>query len=173
VGAKRLLRDRGVIRAELFVIASLQAFVLLLPLSLSLDMWRLAPLSAGTSWRVSQWLVVNVLCFFTNQFVALSLLDMMSSPLSYALATVMKRCTVISLAMLYAARPITPLHFFGITLSIVGALSYQHLGAICPGADARDATQHTYQLVPVNAPSEPFPTRQPLHARGDGACSPV
>jgi len=41
VTAKRLMRERGVGKGELFAMAALHAFIMLLPLSLLLDAWRI------------------------------------------------------------------------------------------------------------------------------------
>ena len=54
-------------------------------------------------------------------------LHAMTSPLSHALANVMKRAAVISMAFIYAQRPVTPLHLFGVALSVFGTLLYQQL----------------------------------------------
>ena len=62
----------------------------------------------------------------------LSVLDAMTSPLSHALANVMKRAAVISMAFIYAQRPVTPLHLFGVALSVFGTLLYQQLDSCRP-----------------------------------------
>ena len=62
----------------------------------------------------------------------------MTSPLSHALANVMKRVTVITVAMVYTARPVTALHLCGISLSVFGALFYQQLDVWMPHAFARE-----------------------------------
>lgn len=65
-----------------------------------------------------------------------AVLDAMSSPLSHALANVMKRATVITAAMVYQARPVTALHVCGVALSVFGAVGYQHLDLCDSGAKA-------------------------------------
>ena len=124
VAGKRLLREGEMEKAELFSLAALQACFLLLPLSLAIDAWRLTPLSHAATLRVSRWLGLNGVCFFVNQYVSLSVLDAMASPLSFSLASVMKRATVITTAMAYAARPVTPLHICGVMLSLLGTFGY-------------------------------------------------
>ena len=157
VAAKRLLRERQVgSKAELFAMAALQAFFLLLPLALALDAWRLPALFATLerpAWlRIAKWLFLNGLCSFVNQYVALSVLDAMSSPLSYALAQVMKRATVITVAMAYAARPVTPLHVCGVALSLVGALGYQQVGLLFPPEPSAEEPAR-YELVSLMSPA--------------------
>ena len=80
VGSKRLLRERDVGKAELFAMAALHALLMLLPLSLLLDAWRItrAPLPAAAARRVLRWLLLNGLCSFVNQYTGLSVLDAMS-----------------------------------------------------------------------------------------------
>ena len=77
----------------------------------------------------------------------------MASPLSHALANVMKRATVITLAMIYAAKPVTALHVIGVSLSCFGALIYQQLDQCAPstgiasGHDASDIrASHSEEL---------------------------
>ena len=81
VGSKRLLRERDIGKTELFAMAALHALLMLLPLSLLLDSWRIAraPLSPSESSRVLRWLVLNGLCSFINQYSGLSVLDLMLS----------------------------------------------------------------------------------------------
>jgi len=149
VAAKRLLHQHEVAKAELFAMAALHAFFMLLPLSLAVDVWRLTPLAQADALRVCRWLALNGLCSFVNQYVALSVLDAMVSPLSYALANVMKRATVITFAMAYAARPVTPEHLCGVGLSLIGAVGYQQAGAICP-TEAEMAAKSEYALLPLH-----------------------
>ena len=59
----------------------------------------------------------------------------MTSPLSHALANVMKRAAVISMAFIYAQRPVTPLHLFGVALSVFGTLLYQQLDSCRPAPE--------------------------------------
>ena len=162
VTAKRLLKDRLVSsRADLFAIAALQAFFLLLPLSLAVDTsaWRQLPaLEPRARVRIASWLVLNGLCSFVNQYVSLSVLDAMASPLSYALAQVMKRATVITVAMAYTWKPVTLLHGSGIALSLAGALCYQYAHVLYQperGGRAADveATEARYELVGIMKPS--------------------
>ena len=162
VAAKRLLKDRLVSsRADLFAIAALQAFFLLLPLSLAVDTsaWRQLPaLEPRARVRIASWLVLNGLCSFVNQYVSLSVLDAMASPLSYALAQVMKRATVITVAMAYTWKPVTLLHGSGIALSLAGALCYQYAHVLYQperGGRAADveATEARYELVGIMKPS--------------------
>ena len=149
VSTKRLLRECLVAKADLFAMAALQAFFLLLPLALALDAWRLPVLEQPALLRVTRWLLLNGLCSYVNQYVALSVLDAMNTPLSYALANVMKRATVITMAMAYAARPVTPLHLCGVALSLTGALGYHQVGLLY----ARDhaTLPSRYELVPLQA----------------------
>ena len=87
-------------KAELFYVAAVFAFVLLLPLFFFLDAWRLTPLDR----RTAGVLLLNCACSWLNQYTGLSVLDAMSSPLSHSLANVMKRAAVITVAMLLAGR---------------------------------------------------------------------
>lgn len=160
VAAKRLLREHEVGKAELFAMAALHALCMLLPLSVALDAWRIGrwPLSRAAQLRVGRWLVLNGLCSYVNQYSGLSVLDTMETPLSHALANVMKRATVITAAMVYQARPVTPLHVCGVALSVFGAVGYQHLEDLCD-ADRRGtlgmlgaaggASSSKYELVPL------------------------
>jgi len=89
--------------------------------------------------------MVNGLASFANQYTGLSVLHAMASPLSHALANVMKRAAVITMAFVYAQRPVTPLHLFGVALSVFGTLLYQQCGSWYPAAEAG------YELVPLSA----------------------
>ena len=153
VAAKLLMRDRGLGKADLFAMAALHAFLMLLPLSAALDLWRIArqPLSGAQSLRVMRWLFFNGLFSYVNQYAGLSVLDAMSSPLSHALANVMKRASVITFAMIYQARPVTALHLCGVSLSVFGALAYQQLDACVPGARAQPTDGGgEYELVAID-----------------------
>ena len=79
------------------------------------------------------------------EYSGLSVLDAMSSPLSHAVANVMKRASVITAAMVYQAKPVTPLHVCGVALSVFGAVGYQHLD-MC---DSSSGTSVPYELVPL------------------------
>ncbi|KAL1528565.1 hypothetical protein AB1Y20_009906 [Prymnesium parvum] len=91
-----------------------------------------------------KWLAINGVVSFLNQYTGLSVLDAMHSPLSHALANVMKRAVVITAAMIYAARPVSPLHTFGVVLSVFGTMIYQKLDEAGRGASRCD-----YELVPT------------------------
>jgi len=65
------------------------------------------------------------LCSFVNQYAGLSVLDRLATPLSHALANVLKRAVVVMIAMAHAQMPVTPLHLCGAALSVFGALAYQ------------------------------------------------
>ena len=101
-----------------------------------------------------RWIVINGGCSYVNQYSGLSVLDAMSSPLSHALANVMKRATVITAAMAYQAKPVTPLHVCGVALAVFGAVGYQHTDQCSAGRRAQvsdsDRSQ-TYELVPLSA----------------------
>jgi len=84
-----------------------------------------------------------------NQYAGLTVLDAMSSPLSHALANVLKRAAVISMAVIYTRRPLTPLHVLGISLSIFGATLYRmwprvhavpHVNGETPAPSDEDST---------------------------------
>ena len=66
----------------------------------------------------------------------------MSSPLSHAVANVMKRASVITAAMVYQAKPVTPLHVCGVALSVFGAVGYQHLDKQAPSSLQMKARGH-------------------------------
>ena len=127
VVSKRVLRGEEVTKSELFAVAAVYAFLLLLPLFLLLEAWRIPPLAPHERASTAYWLGLNGLASFVNQYSGLSVLDAMSTPLSHAIANVMKRAAVISVALLYDARPVSPLHAFGVALSILGTLLYQQL----------------------------------------------
>ena len=100
-----------------------------------------------------RWILINGGCSYVNQYSGLSVLDAMSSPLSHALANVMKRATVITAAMVYQAKPVTPLHVCGVALSVFGAVGYQHTemcesGGRPAGGQIGDGTDR-YELVPL------------------------
>lgn len=138
--SKKVLREQAVTKAQLFCVAAIYAFLMLLPPFVLLDAWRIFAgklLHKGNRLDAGKWLCVNGLCSFVNQYAGLSVLDALASPLSHALANVMKRAAVISAAMLYAARPVTPTHAFGIALSVFGTLIYQRLQQLSSGRDAR------------------------------------
>jgi len=92
---------------------------------LLIEAWRIAPMPHLHLRAVLKWMAANGIISFVNQYTGLSVLDCMSSPLSHALANVMKRAVVITAAIIYAARPVSPLHMFGVGLSVFGAIIYQ------------------------------------------------
>ena len=158
--AKRLLLREAISKAELFAMAAFQAFCLLLPICLGTEAWRIEPLLTPRAQRVACWLLLNGGCSFVNQYVALSVLDAMASPISYSLANVMKRATVITIAMTYAAKPVTALHLCGISLSVIGAFGYQQVGLHCPAEAAADSGASggaalSYELLPLQDPRSP------------------
>ena len=75
-----------------------------------------------------------------------------------AIETMFEDFTVITIATLYQAKPVTPLHLFGVALSVFGTLLYQQCGSWYPAAEAG------YELVPLSAergaPVEAKPTRR-------------
>ena len=103
------------------------------------------PLRSSRAWRVPRTRPRN-----RAEYSGLSVLDAMSSPLSHAVANVMKRASVITAAMVYQAKPVTPLHVCGVALSVFGAVGYQHLD-MCDSSLAADAsgTSAPYELVPL------------------------
>ena len=132
-------------KAELFYVAAVFAFVLLLPLFFFLDARRLTPLDR----RTAGVLLLNCACSL-NQYTGLSVLDAMSSPLSHSLANVMKRAAVITVAMLLAQKPVTLLHLFGVGLSVFGAFVYQQLAAWRRSA--------SYERLPLIGEGSPQPS---------------
>ena len=64
-----------------------------------------------------------------------------------ALANVMKRAVVITVAIVYAARPVSPLHMFGVALSVFGTILYQKLDEA-----GRDSSRCDY--VPIRTMAE-------------------
>lgn len=165
--AKRILRERELAKGEFFSLVCFFSCAALLPLFLVIDAWRLHPMgwaagAAGSDdWlRTARWLLFNAGCSFVNQYAGLSVLDALSSPLSHALANVMKRAAVISIAMFWASRPVTPLHLVGVSVSLGGALAYQRLDRCCPeaclagGTEHGDAADAGYARVPLQIGAE-------------------
>jgi len=156
--AKRLL-SRGVwSKPELFYRIALSGFCLLLGLSLLVEAQPIrdelrapAALSDGASrrgvWRPAGWVLVNGICYFVNQYTGLSVLDAMDTPLSHALANVLKRAVVVVIAMAHAGTGATPLHVFGAALSIFGALAYQQVVSL--GGRWAAASLRSSGYVPV------------------------
>ena len=147
-------------KAELFYVAAVFAFVLLLPLFFFLDAWRLTPLDR----RTAGVLLLNCACSWLNQYTGLSVLDAMSSPLSHSLANVMKRAAVITVAMLLAQKPVTLLHLFGVGLSVFGAFVYQQLAAWRRSA--------SYERLPLIGEGSPQPSFE-AGAAAPGAVTPL
>lgn len=130
--AKRLLSAGGWTKGALFYAVAVSGFVTLLSMVLLFETRDLyacyaSPASPGSGSRSSAvgWTLLNGLCSFCNQYAGLSVLDRFSTPLSHALANVLKRAVVVMLAMAHAQMPVTPLHLCGAALSIFGALAYQ------------------------------------------------
>ena len=103
VVSKHALRSGEVSKSELFCFAAVYACVLLLPLALAIESWRIE-LTNTRLRSVVGGLTLNGLCSFVNQYTGLTVLDAMSTPLSHALANVMKRAVVITAALIYASR---------------------------------------------------------------------
>ena len=150
---------------------ALYAFLILVPLCALSDVWRwgqtLAAIGHEARAATARRLLLNGVASFINQYSGLSVLDAMSSPLSHALANVMKRAAVITVAMAYAHRAPSPLHLFGVSLSVFGALLYQQLHKCTTGAADGDAASggagpksHDHELMPL----QPHPG-----ARGSGS----
>lgn len=130
--AKRLLSVGGWTKGELFYSVAVSGFVTLLSMVIlfeSRDLYACyaSPVPPGSGSRSAAvgWTLLNGLCSCCNQFAGLSVLDRFSTPLSHALANVLKRAVVVMLAMAHAQMPVTPLHLCGAVLSIFGALAYQ------------------------------------------------
>lgn len=118
---------------------------------------------SAEAWRhTGHFLMVNGLASFANQYTGLSVLHAMASPLSHALANVMKRAAVITMAFVYAQRPVTPLHLFGVALSVFGTLLYQQLDSWYP------TTEAGYELVPLSADSGAAVDGEATLARREG-----
>lgn len=122
---KRVLAEQAVSTPELFALIAAGSWLLLLPLCLALDAWRIPWDDSQRLGRSVRWLLLNIVASTANQYAGLTVLDAMSSPLSHALANVLKRAAVISMAVIYTRRPLTPLHVLGISLSISGATLYR------------------------------------------------
>jgi drug/metabolite transporter (DMT)-like permease len=130
--AKRLLSAGGWTKAELFYAVAVSGFATLLLMVILFESRDLyvcyaspATPESGSRSAAVGWTLVNGLCSFCNQYAGLSVLDRFSTPLSHALANVLKRAVVVMLAMAHAQMPVTPLHMCGAVLSIFGALAYQ------------------------------------------------
>ena len=98
----------------------------------------------------------------------------MSSPLSHALANVMKRAAVIMVAMAYAHRAPSPLHLFGVSLSVFGALIYQQLhncsssGAAERDAERKEKERSVQDVVPLLPYDDPGPRASSGGGSGGG-----
>ena len=77
---------RQVSKSELFCLAAVYAFMLLLPLCLLIEAWRIKSLSRVHTRATIKWLALNGVVSFLNQYTGLSVLDAMNSPLSRAAA---------------------------------------------------------------------------------------
>mmetsp|Transcript_28190 Transcript_28190/g.86146 ORF Transcript_28190/g.86146 Transcript_28190/m.86146 type:complete len:369 (+) Transcript_28190:44-1150(+) len=147
---KRLMTAGGWSKADLFYHVAISGFLTLCVLVLvfeSRDLYDSYLSSETTGLRSAAllWMLVNGLCSFCNQYACLSVLDRFSTPLSHALANVMKRAFVVIIAMAHAQMPVTPLHLCGAILSIFGALIYQQ-AVRCSTRDSKDG----YSPVPLD-----------------------
>ena len=71
--SKRILSgEAAVSKAELFCVAAMYAFVMLLPLFALFEARRLAEVSADDWWSSARWMAVNALASFANQYTGLS-----------------------------------------------------------------------------------------------------
>lgn len=158
--SKQVLRAQEVSKSELFCMASFYAFAALLPLFLLLDAWRIPKLTNSQQTLATfKWLLLNGSCSAANQYTGLSVLDAMTSPLSHALANVMKRACVITIAMFVVSRPVTPLHAFGVALSVFGTIVYQQVdNCVSTSQDKCNFTKgeglaSDYELLPLRCTS--------------------
>jgi len=162
--AKRVLGEASVSKAELFCVAAVYAFLMLVPLFAALEAWWLRTVSAEAWRHTARWMLINGLASFANQFSGLSVLDEMSSPLSHALANVMKRAAVISMAFVVANRPVTPLHLCGVGMSVFGTLVYRQLDHCRPDRVTSDG----YELVPLTEAADASPADDPEAPQATG-----
>mmetsp|Transcript_29094 Transcript_29094/g.61128 ORF Transcript_29094/g.61128 Transcript_29094/m.61128 type:complete len:412 (-) Transcript_29094:286-1521(-) len=142
---KRVLaiKELDISKSELFYKIALYSLLLLLPLFLVHDAWPLYRSGWRGAGAAAHWLLINGLVSFGNQFCTVSVLDAMESPLSHALANVMKRAAIITLAMASTGRAVSALQLCGVALSVFGTLAYQQAANCMPSRVqlVRDASE--------------------------------
>jgi solute carrier family 35 protein E1 len=152
--AKQMLTKHGISKDELFYQVATYSLLLLTPLFALIDLWRLQATGLGALFSCAHWLLLNALCTFVNQYTGLTVLDAMASPLSHAIANVMKRAVVITIAMLFARRPVTPLHACGCALSVFGSFIYQQATRCAAATSPTD-----YEALPLRGVAVPASPR--------------
>jgi solute carrier family 35 protein E1 len=106
---------------ELFALAAIYAMVMLLPLWAFLDLPS-SPLPG----RSTLWLMlVNGACNFVTQLLSFALLCLLSSPVSAAVVSAVKRVIVVAAAAVWFGHTMTGLHALGIAAAVAGVGLYQ------------------------------------------------
>lgn len=106
---------------ELFALAAIYAMGMLLPLWVILDLPS-SPLPG----RSTLWLMlVNGACNFVTQLLSFALLCLLSSPVSAAVVSAVKRVIVVAAAAVWFGHTMTALHALGIAAAVAGVGLYQ------------------------------------------------
>merc|ERR1711871_1385464 len=89
----------------------------------------------------------------------------------------MKRACVITIAMFVASRPVTPMHAFGVALSVFGTIVYQQVdNCVSTSQDKRNFTKgeglaSDYELLPLkctsSSPAAPRMANGEISRNGD------
>jgi len=106
---------------ELFALASIYAMGMLLPLWVVLDL----PSSPLPARGTLQLMFLNGACNFVTQLLSFALLCLLSSPVSAAVVSAVKRVIVVAAAAVWFGHTITALHALGIAAAVAGVGLYQ------------------------------------------------
>lgn len=121
--SKKVLETGAVQKDYLFGVAAVYTFILCLIPWVFIE-YPILNKAAFTT-QTMRLLVFNCLSSFLNQYSSFTVLDMLCSPVSHAVANVMKGAAIILGALLYFGKQLPPTSYVGILLALSGVYCYQ------------------------------------------------
>jgi solute carrier family 35 protein E1 len=106
---------------ELFALAAIYAMGMLIPLWVILDLPSSPLPGRNTLWLM----LINGACNFVTQLLSFALLCLLSSPVSAAVVSAVKRVIVVAAAAVWFGHSMTGLHALGIAAAVAGVGLYQ------------------------------------------------
>jgi len=158
--SKALLVRGTLQRDELFAVSAVLALLLLLPGWLAVDGDHLLR-GEAPSVSVLLLLLLNGVCNFVTQLLSFTVLCTLTSPVSAAIVSTVKRVVIVVIAALWFGTRVTPLHALGIGTAIAGVGLYQ-VSSDEAKSKAPEAKLHG---IKVDAPTTPR-ARTPTPAPG-------
>jgi solute carrier family 35 protein E1 len=115
-------------KINLLYFSSGMAFTLMVPVWIYSDFWRLfyfTNTSETTSTRLVVYFILNGVVHFAQNLLAFAILSS-TSPVTYSIASLVKRIAVICLAIVWFKQSVHAMQAFGIALTAVGLWMYNN-----------------------------------------------